>query len=558
VKEFRFRRTMYLALVAAVMLLVLAWAGRSQLSAQELGGQGTDESPLTQVMQAFLADWQPPENLEPMAAVPCVGGMAGSYPCSNVDLLAFMPLATIGGGNGNDSWGWTDSLTGKEYAIMGRSSGTSFIDISDPVNPIYLGNLPTHTVNSSWRDIKVYGDHAFIVSEASNHGMQVFDLTELRTVASPPVTFSESAYYGDFGRAHNLVINEDSGYAYAVGTSTCSGGLHMVNIQNPLSPTNAGCFSADGYTHDAQCVNYTGPDPDHQGKEICFASNEDTLTIVDVTNKAAPVQLSRTPYAGSAYTHQNWITDDHVYVLVDDELDEMNFGHNTRTRIFDVSDLDQPVFVDYHNGRTPAIDHNMYIHNGYVYQANYRSGLSILDISDVANGNLTDVGYFDIYPSSDSPNFNGAWSTYPYYDSGVVIVSGIEQGLFILQPHLSASAVLEIAKSEPEGLVEPGQTITYTITLTNSGILTASDVIVTDTLNGNAVVLSGPSEIAPGDQASYLFTYTVQVSDCGQTLSNEASASSSTAATVTLPAPVETPVVCTVFSVYLPLIYDEP
>jgi choice-of-anchor B domain-containing protein len=549
---------MYLALVAAVMLLVLAWAGRSQLSAQELGGQGTDESPLTQVMQAFLADWQPPENLEPMAAVPCVGGMAGSYPCSNVDLLAFMPLATIGGGNGNDSWGWTDSLTGKEYAIMGRSSGTSFIDISDPVNPIYLGNLPTHTVNSSWRDIKVYGDHAFIVSEASNHGMQVFDLTELRTVASPPVTFSESAYYGDFGRAHNLVINEDSGYAYAVGTSTCSGGLHMVNIQNPLSPTNAGCFSADGYTHDAQCVNYTGPDPDHQGKEICFASNEDTLTIVDVTNKAAPVQLSRTPYAGSAYTHQNWITDDHVYVLVDDELDEMNFGHNTRTRIFDVSDLDQPVFVDYHNGRTPAIDHNMYIHNGYVYQANYRSGLSILDISDVANGNLTDVGYFDIYPSSDSPNFNGAWSTYPYYDSGVVIVSGIEQGLFILQPHLSASAVLEIAKSEPEGLVEPGQTITYTITLTNSGILTASDVIVTDTLNGNAVVLSGPSEIAPGDQASYLFTYTVQVSDCGQTLSNEASASSSTAATVTLPAPVETPVVCTVFSVYLPLIYDEP
>ena len=75
----------------------------------------------------------------------------------------------------------------------------------------------------------------------------------------------------------------------------------MVSIQDPLNPTAAGCFSADGYTHDAQCVTYTGPDADHQGKEICLNSNEDTLTIVDVTIKATPVQLSRT-----AYTHAHY------------------------------------------------------------------------------------------------------------------------------------------------------------------------------------------------------------------------------------------------------------
>lgn len=557
-EDSRKRRGLYPVLVAIVMLFALVWAGRSHLSAQEMdpAGQGVDEGPMTEVMRALLADQQQPEDLQAMAAVPCENGMAGNYPCSNVDLLAFMPLATIGGGNGNDSWGWTDSLTGKEYAIMGRTNGTSFVDISDPINPIYLGTLPPHTSNSTWRDIKVYADHAFIVSEAGGHGMQVFDLTQLRSVASPPTTFAETAHYPGFGNAHNVVINEDSGYAYGVGTNTCSGGLHMVNIQNPTSPTNAGCFSSDGYTHDAQCVNYVGPDPDHQGAEICFNFNEDTLTIVDVTNKAAPAQLSRTSYSGSSYTHQGWVTADHLYALLDDELDEINNGHNTRTRVFDISDLDQPVFVDYHDGRTPAIDHNMYVHDGYVYQANYRSGLSILDISDVANANFSEVGYFDVYPASNSPNFNGAWSTYPYFESGVVIVSGIEQGLFILRP--VTSAVLNIAKSQPVGLVEPGETITYTITLTNSGVLTATDVVVTDTLNGNAVVLAGPTEIAPDEQADYLFEYTVQASDCGQPLSNDASASSSTAASVSLAEPVITPVDCADFLIYIPLVYDMP
>ena len=256
------------------------------------------------------------------AVTTCSGGMAGTYPCSNVDLMSFLDLADIGGGSANDIWGWTDSSTGKEYAIMGRTNGTSFVDISDPVNPIYLGNLPPHSAVSISRDIKVYADHAFIVTEANNSGMQVFDLTQLRAVASPPATFSETKHYSGFSDAHNLVINEDSGFAYAVGTNNCSGGLHMINIQTPTNPTAAGCFSADGYTHDAQCVNYDGPDLDHQGTEICFNSNEDTLTIVDVTNKAAPVMLSRTGYSGSRYTHQGWLTEDQAYFLLDDEEDE--------------------------------------------------------------------------------------------------------------------------------------------------------------------------------------------------------------------------------------------
>ncbi len=400
-------------------------------------------------MQRFAADSQPPENRAPMAYTPCVGGFAGTYPCSNVDLLAYLPLASIGGGNGNDIWGWTDPLTNKEYALMGRTNGTGFVDISDPVNPIYLGNLPTHTSSTIWRDIKVYNDYAFIVSEASGHGMQVFDLTRLRDVPTPPTTFTEDAHYNQFGNAHNIAINEDTGYAYAVGTSTCSGGLHMVNIQNPLNPSNAGCFSSDGYTHDTQCVVYNGPDTTYQGHEICFSSNEDSVTIVDVTIKTFPVQLFRFTYSGSAYTHQGWLTEDQVYFLFDDELDEQSFGHNTRTRILNVSDLNAPTLVGFYDAPVPAIDHNLYTRGNYAFEANYRSGLRIVDLTNVSIGSLFQEAFFDIYPSSDSASFNGAWSVYPYFDSGVVVVSGIEQGLFVLQPTtLPFSQSLDVTPAE--------------------------------------------------------------------------------------------------------------
>ena len=349
----------------------------------------------------------------PAGATPCVGGFAGIYPCHNVDLLAFLPLSTIGGGSGNDVWGWTDPLTGKEYALLGRSNGTSFVDVSDPVNPVYLGNLPTQSISSLWRDIKVHGNYAFVGSEAGAHGLQIFDLTELRAVVNPPVTFSTTAHYAGFGTSHNVAVNESSGFLYAVGSNTCSGGLHMVDVSSPLQPVFAGCVASDGYTHDTQCVVYEGPDTAHAGKEICFSSNEDTVTIVDVTLKHAPAQLARSGYAGSGYTHQGWLTEDHRFFLHDDEVDELNFGHRTRTYVWDVSDLETPVSLGFYTSSRTAIDHNLYIRGEHAYLSNYRAGLRILRLDDLARVELTEVGYFDIYPADDAPAFNGSWSNYP-------------------------------------------------------------------------------------------------------------------------------------------------
>ncbi|MCH9650485.1 MAG: choice-of-anchor B family protein [Deltaproteobacteria bacterium] len=372
----------------------------------------------------------------------CRDGMADIFPCKNVDLLAFLNLSDIGGGNGNDLWGWKDPLTGKSYALVGRSTGTAFIDLSDPINPVYLGNLPTHSQNSAWRDIKTYGNYAYIVADfAGSHGMQVFDLTRLRAVTSPPETFTNDAHYDGFGRSHNVVINEATGFAYAVGSDTCDGGLHMINLRDPLVPDFVGCFSEDGYTHDAQCVVYSGPDLEHHGKEICIGANIDTVTIVDVTDKKNPVMLSRNSYSGWGYSHQGWMTEDQRYFIHDDEKDEQNFGHNTKTYVWDITNLDEGVVAGAYLADGPSIDHNQYVKGNHTYQANYRRGLRVLHLDDPSVGALTEAAYFDTYPEGDSNSFAGAWSAYPFFDDGIVLVSDINRGLFVLRANLGPQEI---------------------------------------------------------------------------------------------------------------------
>ena len=383
-------------------------------------------------------------------AMDCTDGVAGQFECGNVDLLSFMTIEDLGGEAGvntNDVWGWVDPDTDREYALVGRTNGTSFIDITDPANPILKGDLPLTegATPNSWRDIKVYANHAFVVADnVGEHGMQVFDLTRLREETDGPATFTEDALYDGIASAHNVIINEDTGFAYIVGSSgggeTCGGGLHMVDIRDPLSPQFAGCFadtntgrSGTGYSHDAQCVIYEGPDTEHQGKEICFNSNETALSISDVTDKENPLALSVAEYPNASYTHQGWITDDFEYFYMNDELDELGGKVvGTRTLIWNITDLDDPLLEKEFMSENLSSDHNLYIDGDVMYQSNYMSGLRIFDISDRTNP--AEIGFFDTYPvGTDKPGFEGSWSNYPYFPSGTIIITSIGEGLFIVR-----------------------------------------------------------------------------------------------------------------------------
>ncbi len=378
-------------------------------------------------------------NGEVLSIVPlekCENGFAGEYPCNDYDLLDYISLEEIGGvgTKGNDCWGWTDPLDNKEYALMGTNKGITFIDITNPTEVVILGTLATRTVNSSWRDVKVHNTVAYVVSEAADHGMQIFNLEKLRNVTNPPVVFESDYDYTGFGSAHNIVINKTKDYVYPVGTTrsgTYKGGPLFINIEDPANPINEGGFI--NYSHDAQVVTYNGPDTEHQGKEILIGSNEVEVVIVDITDKSNPIKLSAISYSNVEYTHQGWFTEDFKYFILGDELDELRKGLNTRTVIFDFTDLDNPVHHFDYSGSSAAIDHNGYVKGDTYYLASYTAGVRMLDISNIEEKSITEVGYFDTYPDNDMAAFNGVWNVYPYFPSGNIIVSDINSGFFVIR-----------------------------------------------------------------------------------------------------------------------------
>ncbi len=387
----------------------------------------------------------------------CSGtGQVEMFECGATDLQAFLPPSKLSHDGHyiqlSSLWGYTDAKTKKEWAIVGRRDGATFVDITNATKPIVVADLPlTEGARpSSWREIKVYKDTAYIVSDgAGPHGIQVFDLGRLRTMQpqpnGQPQKVDADYIYREVNSVHDIVINEESGFLYAVGSSaggtTCGGGLHMMDVRvDPMKPVFVGCYAdaqtgrgRTGYSHDAQCVTYKGTDKRYKGREICIGSNETAISLADVTDKKNPKFISRADYPNVAYTHQGWLDEQHRWFYVNDELDEGRNGiDKTRTLVWDLVDLENPKLIKEHMGTTAASDHNLYVKGDLMYQANYRAGLRILTIKD--RGNPKEVAYFDTAPfGPNTAGFNGAWNVYPFFKSGSIIVSSIEQGLFIVK-----------------------------------------------------------------------------------------------------------------------------
>mmetsp|Transcript_3466 Transcript_3466/g.7580 ORF Transcript_3466/g.7580 Transcript_3466/m.7580 type:complete len:750 (-) Transcript_3466:55-2304(-) len=421
----------------------------------------------------------------------CVNGFAGKFPCNNVDLMVFLPRMDIPLPDtnfppnlANDVWGWTSS-NNREFVIWGIAEGVIFVEIfDDPSNPLFIwGYLPTtpSTVRYIWqRDIKVVGDYAYVGSEADDHGIQIFDMKRLLNINSASDCMVNSQYCKVFeadvvykggngfavGRTHNIVANEETNFLYLVGgMNGCQGGLHVVDVSNPLIPQFVACFGKDGYVHDAQCVIYKGPDQNYNGKEICFCFNESRVTIVDVSDKSNIQIISSTIYGDRNYTHQGWLSTDHTHIVFGDEVDELAQYHyhgvegfNTRTLILQVRDLSNPTNFQEYFGKTNSVDHNQYTvkatapgqdydsnvyHNtDLIYQANYERGMTILQVMDYDGGNLVEVGHFQTHLLVGiRPTMNGAWSTYPYFASGLVAISSAREGLYIVKPNLQDALV---------------------------------------------------------------------------------------------------------------------
>ena len=328
------------------------------------------------------------------------------FPAENVSLYSHLTPADLGAAFAEDCWGYV-SKSGREYAIIGLSTGTGFVEITDPANPVIVAVMAQP---NRGRDMKVYQNYVY--SSSDSGPTHVYDVSD---IDNGVITHVRSFNRG----THNLAVDEVSGFLYlAVG-----GPMRVYDLSDPSNPIEVGVWP--GQTHDAQVVTYT--EGKYAGRQIAFvfAGWDGRLDIVDVTDKSNIFRIGQTSYPSPGYTHQGWLTADRQYLYISDEVDSI-----PRTTIIDVSDLSNPTFVsDFTNG-LPSTDHNLYVRDGFIFETNYTSGLRVYNACDPVNP--VEVGFFDTYPANDDPGFSGAWSNYPFYPSGTVIVSDRSGGLFVL------------------------------------------------------------------------------------------------------------------------------
>ena len=419
-------------------------------------------------------------------------------------------LGTYDGYNseGTDIWGWVDDITNKEYALVGLNDGLSVVDVSIPANPVEMFYIPG--VNSTWRDIKTWGNYAYVTTDDNDPGLLIVDLTDMtgnafwyRTVFNNPNGTSI-----EFTNAHNIYIDEN-GVAYIFGASSNTGssptdGVIFLDVDSdPVNPVYLGEWS-DYYVHDGMArgdTMYVG----------CIYEGD--MYVVNVANKSNPQNLGHigTP---SDFTHNVWVSDNGDYVFTTDEQSDAYIGS------YDITDLNNIQEVDriQSNPGSNSIPHNVHVDGNFLVTSYYRDGTVVHDITHP--NNLIQVASYDSSPLSGD-GFQGCWGTYPFLPSGNIISSDIESGsgnngrLLVygrdfLQACYLEGNVTDLSNSNPltNGIIEiinPLLTITSTTDLSGnylSGIANPStyDIIfsapgyLSDTIsavltNGNTTVV---------------------------------------------------------------------
>jgi choice-of-anchor B domain-containing protein len=325
----------------------------------------------------------------------CVLTTFVNYAQTNVDLVGSLnPYPSIGY---NDIWAYVDG-TGIEYALLGTRHGTSIIRLDNPVSPQEVAFIPGPP--SVWRDIKVHGNYAYTVTEqtGSGQGLQIIDLSNLPTSAALVNTVDTW-----FSRAHNIFI--DNGYAYVIGTGG-GGGMHILDLTDPVNPTRTFYYTASNYIHDVYVWNDT-----------VVACAEDSYDLVDVSDKSNPQLISESAMIPNIYAHSGWMTEDKRYFYGTEEFNSVDIT------VWDLQDRTSwdLVVPSWQTGSNATV-HNLFILGNYAHVSYYTDGYVILDISDPLNPFLAGE-----YSTSNM------WGCYPYLPSGLTICSDMDDGLYVFQ-----------------------------------------------------------------------------------------------------------------------------
>lgn len=379
--------------------------------------------------------------------VTCAGGRSGVHACRNVDLLARVALPDMSAmpSGANDIWGFKDLNTEREYALLGLREGLAVFDVTEPTEPFEVAFVPGH--RSIWRDIKVlqrydastnrWRSHAYVTVDAGGR-LSVLDLGEL----PHRVRFARRME----ASAHNVHVSGVD-HAFGVALPGASPRVHVLggpgrflygafrsfDLTVPSRPVLAAESWTD-YSHDAVSFHARGQQAAGcAGADACDVLvdfNENTFDLWDISDAGGSTMLSSTTYPSAAYTHSGWVTEDGRYLLLHDELDELEeLVAKTRVLVFNLADLGNPSHAGTWYGPDLATEHNGAVRGNRHYLSHYGRGLVVLDVTDPTEP--TEVGHFDTAPVQNL-GLGGAWGVYPFLPSGNVLISDQSGGLFVL------------------------------------------------------------------------------------------------------------------------------
>jgi choice-of-anchor B domain-containing protein len=390
------------------------------------------------------------------AAATCAQGFAGQFPCRNIDFLSQLPLNQFSSQpvSAANVWGFLDLNDNREYAVIGLHNGTAIVEVTDPVNPREVATIPGNS--SRWREVKVYQGfdatanrwraYAYVTTEAANSGLQTIDMSGLPLTAGLASTNHDTSsqhtlYISNIDYATNAKEGPLAPVLYVAGSDLNGGSWRAYSLANPAAPQFISNAPTTRYMHDSTSLAFFGAKtaqcaPGHDPCEVLVDFNVEEVELWDVTNKLQPVLLGAATNPDNRYIHSGWPTPSGTHLFFHDELEEIQFGLKTRLYTLDLADLRAPTVSVSHQGPTTTTDHNGYTRGPYYYVSHYRRGVVVYDSFDPTQ--LVEIGHFDNYltPSANSSGTDGAWGVYPFLPSRSLLVSDIENGLFVLRDHM--------------------------------------------------------------------------------------------------------------------------
>ncbi len=335
----------------------------------------------------------------------------------NITLRAVLPY----GVSTSNIGGFVDSL-GNEYALVGYYDGLSIVDVTDPDNPVEVFSVPGP--QSDWREVKTWGNYAYVTTEGGNSGLQIVDLNNLPASVNSKYWTGTGAIAGQLETIHALHV--DDAFVYLFGSNLFNGAAVIADLADPWNPVYVG-HTPGTYIHDGYVRN-----------DVLYAAHiyDGYFAVYDVTNKANPI-LQAQQNTPNNFTHNTWLNDAGTVLMTTDETNDSYLTSYDITDLGNITELDRYQVTP----GSGSIVHNTHVLNDYAVTSWYKDGVSITDIT--RPNNIISVGRYDTYTQGSGGGFAGDWGVYPFLPSGTIVASDIDNGLYVLTPTYVRGCYLE-------------------------------------------------------------------------------------------------------------------